>query len=88
MSIKLAFIGKMHSGKTTALKYLEIKMLELLHRRPYTLSFATTMYKMQECVVSSKEKNREFLQDARAIHDRDFNASLNIKKEGLKLLAA
>jgi dephospho-CoA kinase len=75
--MKIALMGKMHSGKTSTLEFLTKISTE--HKRDYKcLKFANPLYETQN--LFSKEKHRIFLQELSDLVKKHFGSNiLNIK---------
>jgi len=83
--IKIAFVGKMHSGKTTALN----KIWELAHKDdklPWLVKFAQPLYRSQELFIGDGQKNRLFLQDLSTLVKKHFGDDIlsQVFKNGIK----
>lgn len=74
--IKIAFLGKMHSGKTTALN----KIWELAEKAdlwPMLTKFAKPLYDSQELFVGKDvQKNRIFLQELSSLSKKCFGRDI------------
>lgn len=77
--MKIAFIGSMHSGKTTALDHVK----EILESKGYTLvstKFATPLYNSQKLFKPEKGyKNRKFLQELGDFVKKHFGENILAK---------
>jgi len=72
--IKIAFLGKMHSGKTTAVNKIW-ELAESVELWPMLVKFAKPLYDSQECFVGKDtEKNRIFLQKLSTLSKECFGS--------------
>lgn len=75
MNIKIAFLGKMHCGKTTAInKILDIAE-ENYHFRTI-IKFAQPLYDCQAMFMFTEGKNRLFLQDMSSLAKKHFGSQI------------
>lgn len=74
--VKIAFVGKMHSGKTTALNTIW-KLAESIDKWPMITKFAKPLYDTQEIFVGKNtKKNRLFLQTLSSLSKESFGEEI------------
>jgi len=74
--IRIAFVGKLHSGKTTALNKIW-ELAEKERKLPLLMKFAKPLYNSQTCFLgNSAEKHRLFLQDLSTLSKKHFGQDI------------
>ena len=73
--IKIAFLGKMHSGKTTAVNKIW-ELAESVDLWPMLVKIAKPLYDAQELFIGKDEKNRIFLQELSTLSKKCFGQDI------------